>query len=79
MTPSRLRAPKRRNVLTLKHGRGKVHERDCPRFDRPDVDRNAYHTVRADQVANRDHCSLCQPAIPTRKNLRLGIRPRPLT
>jgi hypothetical protein len=59
MTLSRLRAPKSRKVLTLKHGRGKVHEYDCTRFNRPDVDRNAYHTVRADQVADRDHCALC--------------------
>ena len=63
MTLSRLRAPKNRKVLTLKHGRGKVHELNCPWLNGPNVNTawrdRAYHTVRADQVANHDHCSRC--------------------
>jgi hypothetical protein len=49
--------------LTLKHGRGKVHELDCrwvngPRMD-PEWVRNAYHVVPASEVRGRPHCSSC--------------------
>jgi hypothetical protein len=43
--------------LTLKHGRGKVHELECrwlngPRMD-PEWVRNAYHVVPASEVRGR--------------------------
>jgi hypothetical protein len=48
-------------VTTLKHGRGKVHELNCPWLNGPraSTDWSKYETVRADQVRGKAHCSHC--------------------
>jgi hypothetical protein len=49
--------------LTLKHGRGKVHELNCPWLHGSKMDpewvRNAYHVVPASEVLGRPHRSRC--------------------
>jgi hypothetical protein len=54
-------AKKTRKVLTLKHGRGKVHELDCRWLNGPraTTDWSKYHTVRADEAPANGHCSHC--------------------
>jgi hypothetical protein len=54
-------AKKARNVLTLKHGRGKVHELNCRWLNgaKATTDWSKYDTVRADQVQGKAHCSHC--------------------
>ncbi len=53
-------AKKARKVITLKHGKGKVHELDCPWLNGPNAppDWSNYHEVRANKVSNA-HCSHC--------------------
>lgn len=50
-----------RKVTTLKHGRGKVHELDCPWLNGKNAhpDWSKYHEVRADEVRGKAHCSHC--------------------
>jgi hypothetical protein len=50
-----------KKVLTLKHGRGVVHELDCRWLKGlPDPNwRSRYDVVPADTVQDRRHCSYC--------------------
>jgi hypothetical protein len=54
-------ASQNRKVLTLKHGRGKVHELSCRWLNGPNAttDWSKYETVRANQVRGKAHCSHC--------------------
>ena len=49
-----------KKVRTLKHGRGVVHELDCPWLNGlPDPDGERYEIVSADTVQGKRHCSYC--------------------
>jgi hypothetical protein len=54
-------AKKAHRVITLKHGRGQVHELDCRWLNGPAgrTDWSKYHTVRAEQVRGKAHCRHC--------------------
>jgi hypothetical protein len=47
--------------LTLKHGRGKVHELDCPWLNGKNATTNwsLYEKVPASSVTGKPHCSHC--------------------
>ena len=51
----------KKKVLTLKHGRGVVHQLDCPWLNGPKAAeyRERYEIVSVDTVQGKRHCRVC--------------------